>query len=224
MSRRDMGSEAENNKWNAMKSLVLSFAMLIGLMGTAQAAGDVAAGEAISATCAACHGADGNSPVSIYPKLAGQNASYIVKQLKDFQLAMQTGGEKGRNDPTMMGMSAMLTEQNIQDLAAFYASKTMKPEETPEDVVAAGELLYRGGDIERGITACAACHGPRGNGSETAKFPKISSQHADYLKAQLEKFSSQERANDQNGMMHDIAYKMKPADMEIISKYLGGLH
>ena len=88
MSRRDMGSEAENNKWNAMKSLVLSFAMLIGLMGTAQAAGDVAAGEAISATCAACHGADGNSPVSIYPKLAGQNASYIVKQLKDFQLAM----------------------------------------------------------------------------------------------------------------------------------------
>jgi len=224
MSRRDMGSEAENNKWNAMKSLVLSFAMLIGLMGTAQAAGDAAAGEAISGTCTACHGADGNSPASIYPKLAGQNASYLVKQLKDFQLAMQTGGEKGRNDPTMMGMTAMLTEQNMQDLAAFYSVQTMKPEETPEEVVAAGERLYRGGDIERGISGCAACHGPRGNGMETAKFPKISGQHADYIKAQLEKFSSKERANDLNGMMHDIAYKMKPADMEIISKYLGGLH
>ncbi|MFT5880389.1 MAG: cytochrome c553 [Moritella sp.] len=224
MSHGDMGSEAENNKWNAMKSLVLSFAMLIGLMGTAQAAGDVAAGEVASATCAACHGADGNSPASIYPKLAGQNASYIVKQLKDFQLAMQTGGTKGRNNPTMMGMSAMLTEQNIEDLGAFYAAQTMKPEETPTDVVAAGQLLYRGGDIERGIAACIACHGPRGNGSETAKFPKISGQHADYIKSQLEKFSSQERANDRNGMMHDIAYKMKPADMEIIAKYLGGLH
>ncbi|MFT5806570.1 MAG: cytochrome c553 [Moritella dasanensis] len=224
MSRRDMGSEAENNKWNAMKSLVLSFAMLIGLMGSAQAAGDAATGEAISGTCTACHGADGNSPASIYPKLAGQNASYIVKQLKDFQLAMQTGGEKGRNNPVMMGMAAMLTEENMQDLAAFYSAQTMKPEETPEEVVAAGELLYRGGDIERGIPGCAACHGPRGNGSETAKFPKISGQHADYIKAQLEKFSSKERANDHNGMMQDIAYKMKPADMEMISKYLGGLH
>lgn len=224
MSHADMGSEAENNKWNAMKSLVLSFAMLIGLMGAAQAAGDAAAGEAISGTCAACHGADGNSPASIYPKLAGQNASYIVKQLKDFQLAMNTGGEKGRNAPTMMGMSAMLTEQNMLDLAAFYASKTMKLEETPAEVVKAGQQLYRGGDIERGISACAACHGPRGNGNEAAKFPKISNQHADYIKAELQKFSTGERGNDLNGMMHDIAYEMRPEDMDIIAQYLGGLH
>jgi len=224
MSHPDMGSEAENNKWNAMKSLVLSFAMLIGLMSNVQAAGNAAAGEAISGTCTACHGADGNSPASLYPKLAGQNASYIVKQLKDFQLAMQTGGEKGRNDPTMMGMSAMLNDENIQDLAAFYAAQTMKPEETPEDVIAAGQQLYRGGDIERGIAACIACHGPRGNGNEAAKFPKISGQHADYLKSQLEKFSSNDRSNDLNGMMHDISYKMRPSDMEVISKYLGGLH
>ncbi len=219
-----MGSEAANNSWNAMKSLVLSFAMLIGLMNSAQAAGDATAGEAISGTCAACHGADGNSPTGLYPKLAGQNASYTVKQLKDFQLAMQTGGEKGRSDPTMMGMAAALTEQNMLDLAAFYASQTMKPEETPAEVVEAGQALYRGGDLERGITACIACHGPRGNGIETAKFPKISGQHADYIKSSLEKFSTGERGNDLNGMMHDIAYKMKPADMEIIAKYLGGLH
>ena len=224
MSCGDMGSEAENNKWNAMKSLILSFAMLIGLIGTAQAAGDVAAGEAISGTCVACHGVAGNSPASIYPKIAGQNASYIVKQLHDFQLAMTTAGAKGRNDPVMMGMVAALTEQNIQDLAAFYATQTMTPEETPENVIAAGQQLYRGGDIERGITACAACHGPRGNGNEAAKFPKISGQHADYLKSQMAKFSSKERNNDLNGMMHDIAYKMKPADMELIALYLGGLH
>ena len=224
MSRGDMGSEAENNKWNAMKSLILSFAMLIGLIGTAQAAGDVAAGEAISGTCVACHGVDGNSPASIYPKIAGQNASYIVKQLHDFQLAMTTAGAKGRNDPVMMGMVAALSEQNIEDLAAYYAAQTMKPEETPEEVVDAGQQLYRGGDIERGITACAACHGPRGNGNEAAKFPKISGQHADYLKSQMVKFSSKERSNDLNGMMHDIAYQMKPADMELIATYLGGLH
>ncbi|WP_434341154.1 c-type cytochrome [Motilimonas cestriensis] len=207
-----------------MKNIALALVAMIGFSGAALAQGDAAAGETKSATCVACHGADGNSPTDMYPKLAGQHPKYLEKQLKEFKLAMETGGEKGRNNAIMGGMVAGLTEQDMADLAAYYGGKSMSPATTPEEVVEAGQKLYMGGDAARGIPACTACHGPRGEGTELSGFPKISSQHPAYIKSQLELFRSGERNNDMNGMMGDIAKKLTDEDIAILSKYISGLH
>ena len=183
----------------------------------AQAQGDIAAGKEKSASCIACHGADGNSPANIYPKIAGQHASYLEKQLQQFK-----NGE--RDNAIMMGMAMPLSEQDIKDLAAYYESQTATPETVSTDIVDAGQKLYMGGDLQRNIPACTACHGPRGNGLALAKFPKISSQHTAYLKAQLQSFRSKARHNDQNGMMTDVAAKLTDADIELLSHYISALH
>lgn len=208
-----------------MKKLVFPLTLLIGLIGTAHAFdGDAEAGKAKSTTCVACHGTDGNSMVDIYPKIAGQHAEYLYKQLTDYKLGMATGGKEGRNNPIMFGMVAPLSDQDMKDLAAYFASQSMSNGTTPEDVIAKGQQLYRGGDEARGIAACIACHGPRGVGTSLAGFPKISSQHASYLKATLLEFRAGTRANDMNGMMGDIARKLTDEDIEVLSQYLGGLH
>lgn len=160
----------------------------------------------------------------MYPKLAGQHAKYIEKQLKDLKLGMTSGGKQGRVDPVMGGMAMPLSEQDMKDLAAYYASLPISHNTTPENVVEQGKTLYTAGDASRGLTACIACHGPRGNGTELSGFPKISGQHADYIKAQLVKFRDGSRANDMNGMMQDIAKKLTDEDIDTLSKYVGGLH
>ncbi|MBT0586663.1 c-type cytochrome [Alteromonas oceanisediminis] len=211
-----------------MKKLGLLFS--IALLGLASAyaqegtAGDPEAGKAQSAVCAACHGVDGNSLIDLNPKIAGQHENYLYKQLSEFKLASQTGGEEGRNNAVMNGMAAGLSEQTMRDLAAYYASQEMTPGETPEDVIEPGAALYRGGDEERGITACIACHGPHGNGMELAGFPDISGQHATYTKSQLEMFRAGTRHNDMNGMMRDIAKRLTDEDIELLSQYVSGLH
>ncbi|WP_105199323.1 MULTISPECIES: c-type cytochrome [unclassified Pseudoalteromonas] len=210
-----------------MKKLVLSLTMLVGVLSANNAAafdGDINAGKDKSATCAACHGPDGNAPVTMYPKIAGQHAEYIYKQLKEFKVGMTSGGKEGRMDPVMSGMAMPLSDQDMKDLAAYFSSLHMSEGSTPEDVVAVGQQLYKAGDAERGIPACAACHGPRGNGTSLAGFPKVSFQHPEYIKSQLEKFRSGVRGNDHNGMMRDIAMKLTDKDIEVLSKYLGGLH
>ncbi len=208
-----------------MRKIAIPFMLLLGFASQAAAVeGNVEAGKAKSATCAACHGPDGNSPTDMYPKIAGQHASYLYKQLKDYKQGAATGGKEGRNNAVMAGMVAALSDQDMKDLAAFYASQTMKSGTTPEDVVEAGQKLYRAGDMQRGIPACIACHGPRGVGHSLAGFPKISFQHAAYIKTQLESFRAGTRANDMNGMMRDTAHKLTDKDIEVLSKYLGGLH
>ena len=188
------------------------------------AAGSIEAGKEKSATCAACHGADGNSPVAIYPKLAGQHENNIEKQLKDLTLGATSGGKQGRYDTAMSAMAMRLTEEDMADLAAYYASIPMSENTTPENVVEQGKELYLAGNAERGIAACVACHGPRGNGTSLSGFPKISGQHADYIKQQLQKFASMDRNNDLNGMMHDVAKKLTEEEMDVLAKYVGGLH
>ncbi|MCV2886555.1 cytochrome c4 [Aestuariibacter sp. AA17] len=207
-----------------MKKLGLLFLVAFGFTSSAFAEGNPEAGKNKAAACAACHGNDGNSAIDMNPKLAGQHASYLEKQLMDFRLASKTGGAEGRNNAVMNGMAAGLSDQDIKDISAFFASQEATSGTTPEDVIEAGEQLYRGGDMERGITACIACHGPRGNGMGLANFPDISGQHTAYIKSQLELFRSGDRANDPNGMMRDIAKRLTDKDIEIISKYLGGLH
>ena len=205
-----------------MKKIVFTLALMLGVVGVAQAQGDVEAGKAKSATCAACHGPDGNSPIDMYPKLAGQHASYLAKQLVNYKAAA-TGGE-GRANAIMGGMAMGLSEEDAADLAAYFASQTITPIAVPEDDIKLGAALYQGGDIKRGVTACIACHGPRGEGLESAKFPSLTGQHPKYIADQLYLFRSGERNNDPNGMMRSIAAKLTDQDIEILSQYVAGLH
>lgn len=207
-----------------MKNIGLLVCLFLGFSASAVAQGDAENGKAISVTCGACHGADGNSAIAMNPKLAGQHASYLVKQLTEFKLASQSGGKEGRNNAVMNGMAGVLSEQDMLDLAAFFSSQESTKGEAPEDVVEAGNKLYIGGDMERGITACIACHGPKGNGTGLSGFPDISGQHAEYIATQLKAFRSGDRANSLNGMMSDIAKRMTDKDIEILSGYISGLH
>tara|TARA_R110001583_G_scaffold7720_8_gene37906 strand:+ start:5209 stop:5811 length:603 start_codon:yes stop_codon:yes gene_type:complete len=200
-----------------MNKLLVTLIALLGFSNMAVAQGDIEAGKAKSVTCVACHGGDGNSPSNLYPKLAGQHKSYLEKQLQQFK-----SGE--RSDPIMAGMVAALSEQDMKDLAAYYSSQTPTPETVSPEVAVSGKNLYMGGDIKRAIPGCTACHGPRGNGLELAKFPKISNQHPAYIKSQLEKFRSKARTNDPSGMMGDIAAKLTDADIELLSNYISALH
>lgn len=200
-----------------MKRVALALTILVGFVGSANAAGDAEAGKVKAAACAACHGTDGNSPVDMYPKLAGQHEDYIAKQLVDFKSG-------ARNNAIMMGMSMALSEQDMADIGAFYASQPVTEGTTPKEVVDQVQDLFRGGDMERNIASCTACHGPRGNGTGLAKFPKISNQHATYLAAQMKLFRSGERANDPKGMMRDTMKKLTDQEIDALAKYLGGLH
>ncbi|KAA8671052.1 cytochrome c4 [Vibrio gigantis] len=205
-----------------MKKLALILSLLASCSVWAQ--GSIEAGKAKSQTCVACHGADGNSLITQYPKLAGQHEKYLEKQLKELKLGMTSGGKQGRYEPVMGAMAMPLSEEDMADLAAYYASLPISSNSTPENVVDEGKVLYTAGNAERGVTACIACHGPRGNGTELSGFPKISGQHADYIKAQLEKFRDGNRNNDMNAMMRDVAKKLTDAEIDTLSKYVGGLH
>jgi len=200
-----------------MNKLLITMITVFAFLNTAQAQGDVEAGKNKSAVCAACHSADGNSASDSFPKLAGQHAPYLVKQLKEFK-----SGE--RENAIMAGMVASLTEQDMQDLAAYFAAQITTPETVSKDIANAAKKFYMGGDKNRAIPGCTACHGPRGNGLELANFPKIAGQHPAYLKAQLQNFRSGLRHNDPNGMMEDVAGKLSDADIELLSQYISALH
>jgi cytochrome c553 len=200
-----------------MKLLLIASIASFFLLTTAQAAGDAEAGKSKSAMCAACHGPDGNSPAPAFPKLAGQHAAYLAKQLAEYK-----SGE--RQNATMNGMAAALSEQDIADLAAFYSSQQVTLGKAAEDKVAAGEAVYRAGNAATGVSACAACHGPTGSGNPMANFPSLSGQHADYTVLQLKAFRAGERANDAGSMMRGVAKKMTDAEIEAVAQYIQGLH
>lgn len=171
--------------------------------------------------CAACHGADGNSLVPMYPKLAGQSASYLVKQLVEFKQGMTSGGKSGRVDPVMGGMAMALSEQDMADVAAFYASQEITAGTGNADAL--GKKLYLGGNAEMEVTACVACHGINGKGMPSAGFPALASQNAEYLKIQLEKFRNGSRNNDLNGMMQGVAANLTDEEITALSQYMSSL-
>ena len=198
--------------------------VLLGLsaVATANAAeGNAEAGKSKTAMCAACHGADGNSLVPMYPKLAGQSASYLVKQLTEFKLGMTSAGKAGRVDPVMGGMAMALSDQDIADVAAFYASQKITAGNGSDNAI--GKKLYLGGNAEMEVTACVACHGINGKGMPSAGFPALASQNAEYLKIQLEKFRDGSRNNDLNAMMQGVAANLTDEEITALSQYMSSL-
>ena len=205
-----------------MKKIILSLFLGLSALSPAIAAeGNIEAGKQKSVMCAACHGADGNSLVPMYPKLAGQSAGYIAKQLADFKKGATSGGKSGRVDPVMGGMTMALTEQDMKDLGAFYASQSSTAGDGKANE--AGKKMYFGGNQEFGITACVACHSVDGKGMIQAGFPALASQNADYLKVQLEKFRSGQRNNDLNNVMTGIAVNLTDEDIAALSQYISSL-
>ncbi|WP_438970249.1 c-type cytochrome [Methylophaga sp.] len=199
------------------RTLILAvLGMALGMTSSAMAAGNVAAGKEKSAVCAACHGIDGNGLSDAYPKLAGQHEGYLVKQLMEFKSG-------ARQNALMAPMVANLSEQDMADLAAYFASQKTTPGAVSEDLVAAGEQIYRGGNKETGVPACMACHGPNGNGIPAANWPKLSGQYNSYVETQLHAFANGDRNNSPNGMMADIASKMSEAEIKAVSAYVFGL-
>ena len=199
-----------------MKNLLISLIVSAGLMSVAHA-GDAEAGKAKAATCGACHGADGNSLAPTFPKIAGQGERCLIKQIKDIR-------DGNRQVPEMTAFVAGLSDADIADLAAYYAAQTPTGGGADESLVELGERVYRSGVAEKGVPACLACHGPAGAGVEAAGFPRLAGQHADYTKAQLNKFSMEQRANDgDTRVMRDIAKRMHATEIEAVASYIQGL-
>lgn len=202
-----------------MKKFIAMSAALV-MLGTAgHAAADAAAGKTKAAACAACHSADGNSAINPeWPKLAGQHASYIAKQLADFKAGTT------RNNVLMTSQVVALSEKDMQDIGDYFATQTTSIGSADQEKLALGEKLYRGGNSDTGVPACMACHGPSGAGNAAAKFPSLSGQHSVYAANQLKAFRSGARSNDMNNMMSDVAAKMSDAEIDAVAAYMSGLH
>ncbi|HEX4802797.1 MAG TPA: c-type cytochrome [Myxococcaceae bacterium] len=192
------------------------------LVGEAEATADSAKGQSIaSKVCSACHGADGNSPTPANPKLAGQIPEYIQKQLANFKPA--AGKKPERESPVMGGMASGLSEQDIRDVAAYFSTQNTKPGTARHpETLEGGRRLWRGGDLSKGIPACAGCHGATGAGLPV-QYPRLAGQYPEYIEAQLKAFRAGERRNDANKMMQSIASRMSDPEIRAIADYIFGL-
>jgi cytochrome c553 len=210
-------------------SLTLAFSSASGIL---HAEGNISAGKEKAASCVSCHGDNGNSMVSTFPKLAQQHPSYLIKQLQVFKDGI-------RKDPMMSAIAMGLADKDMVDIAAYYAAQKISANELPvlddedEDeksaakktdgndamqaIIAQGSDLYRNGDLTREVSACIACHGPFGDGNQPAAFPVLKSQHADYLIKTLTDFKSGARSNNPENMMHMIAKKMTDEEIKAVS-------
>ncbi|MCH9645987.1 MAG: cytochrome c4 [Proteobacteria bacterium] len=213
-----------------MNKLVLIFATVLTLISTHTfAAGDANKGKAKSVTCTACHGANGNSMVPNFPKIAGQGENYLFKQLKDFK-------SNKRQDGLMAGIVASLSTEDMADLSAHFSQQVIAQGVASKTAdIALGEKLYRGGDKARGIVACSACHGPQGAGIPSAGFPALASQHAAYTAKQLKDFrqvainaqtdaKTPARMNGDRKMMVAFTKSLTNAEITALAQYIAGLH
>ncbi|MDD5461645.1 MAG: c-type cytochrome [Methylococcales bacterium] len=217
-----------------MKKKLLAFSLTLAFSSAPailHAAANISAGKEKAAQCVSCHGENGNSMVSNFPKLAQQHSSYLVKQLQSFK-------DGTRKNPIMSAIAQGLTIEDMVDIAAYYAEQKISPNELPilddedEDekspgksdgaakvqaMIAQGSDLYRNGDLTREVSACIACHGPFGDGNKPAAFPLLKSQHADYLIKALTDFKSGARSNNPDNMMHMIARKMTDEEIKAVA-------
>ena len=206
-----------------MNKLLVSLLLTLGVAGIAQAAatalvGDAAAGQAKTAVCGACHGPDGNSMAPNFPKLAGQGDRYLLKQLHEIK-------DGKRQVLEMTGLLTNLNDQDLADIAAYYSSQKNSVGAADPALVARGEALFRGGDLQKGMPACTGCHSPDGQGNAAAGFPHLGGQHASYIEKQLTDFREGERTNDGDSMiMRGIAAKLSNKDIKALASYIQGLH
>lgn len=210
-------NESERHK---MKTLLKSVVIVAGfvLASGVSAEGNIEAGKNASAVCAGCHGADGNSVVPNFPKLAGQGAPYLLKQLNDIKSGARVVVE-------MTGILDNMSDSDMENMAAYFASQKASGGQAKKELVEAGEVLYRSGNPATKVAACIACHGPSGKGVDLAKFPALSGQHSEYIAAQLKKFRSGERANDgDTRMMRSVAARMSDKEIEAVASYISGLY
>ena len=183
---------------------------------------DPAKGQQIFATvCFACHTPDGNSVIPTNPKLAGQHAEYLLKQMRNFK--SDGGKAPERTNPIMNGMIAAYNDDQMRDIAAFLTEQKFKPEVSKNrETLDFGRKLYRAGDQAKGLPACAGCHGPTGAGIP-GQYPRIAGQFTDYTETQLKNFRAGDRANDPNKMMRMVAIKMTDAEIKAVADYVAGL-
>jgi len=179
-------------------------------------AGNIEAGRAASNACAACHGIDGNSANPAFPSLAGQSEKYLVKQLEDYRSG-------NRANPIMAPQAQGLSDDDIRNLAAYYASQTLQHRPSGEKN-RSGEIIYRYGLVESGIAACAACHGPTGNGNDPAGYPRLRGLSASYVAQSLRDYRDGSRANDPNEIMRELAGNMSDEQIEAVAAHIASLH
>ncbi len=209
-----------------MKKIVIqifAYTIIYGIFNIAIAAGNPEAGKSKSAACVACHMVDGNSVMPEWPKLAGQIPHYLVSQLKAFK-----SGE--RVNAVMAPMVKPLSEQDMEDIAAYFSSQTIKMGVADQGQMAVGEKLYKKGEFYTPLTACIGCHGMDGQGNRTWEdtmpipptvlAPAVGGQHAAYLAKQLQAFRSGERANDVGQVMQKIAQQMSNEQINAVAQYI----
>lgn len=194
--------------------VVLAALMLAPL---AVAEGDAERGKTLTTTCVACHAEDGNSPAGSFPSIAGQHEKYLYKQMVDIQ-----SGE--RPAPLMAGQLDNMSDQDLQDMAAYYSSQKAAGGAADPELVEQGEVIYKAGVRRKEIAACSACHSPTGQGNGPASFPALAGQWPEYTESQLKAFRSGARANDgETRMMRLIARDMSDEEISAVSSYLRGL-
>jgi cytochrome c553 len=190
----------------------LALALLAAGSACAQDA-EARARKIVGGSCFLCHGAEGESASEVFPRLAGQNAEYIAKQLENFKSGK-------RQSSAMASMVSNLTPEDMAALGQFFASRAPHREPARDAALAAvGQYVYQAGNKWSGVPACASCHGPEAAGS--AALPRLAGQHAAYTEAQLKQFNKRERHND-NAVMHTVAEKMTALEMAAVAEYLSG--
>ena len=190
-------------------------AWLLQLPATSSAAGDVARGEElVQGKCFICHGSAGESSSPVFPRLAGQNAAYVARQLADYKSGK-------RKSSAMQPMVEDLSPDDIQALGAYFASRpTIGHEVADPDLAQMGRFIFLRGNPYSGVASCATCHGSNGHGTET--LPRLAGQHAQYTENQLKQFNTRERTND-NAVMHGIASKLTELELKAVASYISGL-
>jgi cytochrome c553 len=197
-------------------SVLMNVAQASDVATTQTMEGDAEAGKTKSTVCAACHGADGNSTVAIWPKLAGQSENYLRHQITAFR-------DGDRVDPSMQPMVANLSDQDVADLAAYFSSQTVASESADPQLVQLGALIYRGGNSDTAVPACSSCHLPDGSGNNPAAWPALKGQHADYVVKQLQAYASGSRVTDPASMMQEISQRLTEQEMKAVAQFVTGL-
>lgn len=202
-----------------MKKLIAGVIFGVGLTAMAHGAGDPEAGKQSAAACQACHGPNGAKPImGVYPKLSGLGERYLYDQLVAIQ-------EDARSIPEMIGQLDGKSDQDLQDLAAYFAKQDMVVSQADPDLAEKGAAVYRGGNMASGVPACAGCHNPQGKGNAPAGYPHLGGQNAEYITKQLEAYRAGTRANGSNAeIMMDVSSRLTDAEIEAVASYISGLN